>query len=159
MKTGTRVHSDVPPEQEQNEETGTRAHSPKPPFYETAVSSEISWPPELRWAKQRPQNYHITWCQKVLVWKAPRRDVTISWRLFWHSVADKDHITWWMLPADPNPPEFAQPHWVGRNDRDQTHPNCTASHQGKISFEPSRFGWLPFWPTQTGLCKFGWVWS
>ena len=26
-------------------------------------------------------------------------------------------------------------------------------------FVPSRWGRLPFDPTQTGLCKFGWVWS
>ena len=26
-------------------------------------------------------------------------------------------------------------------------------------FVPSRWGWPPFDPTQTGLCRFGWVWS
>ena len=26
-------------------------------------------------------------------------------------------------------------------------------------FVPSRWGWPPFDPTETGLCKFGWVWS
>ena len=48
-KTGTRVHSDVPPERKPETrvrshvppetKTGTRAHSPKPPFYETALLS------------------------------------------------------------------------------------------------------------------------
>ena len=47
-KTGTRVHSDVPPERKPEggafacnpgTKTGTRVHSPKPPFYETALLS------------------------------------------------------------------------------------------------------------------------
>ena len=48
-KTGTRVRSDVPPQNEKPQQgyvrmfpgtkTGTRVHSPKPPFYETALLS------------------------------------------------------------------------------------------------------------------------
>ena len=56
-KTGTRVHSDAPPERQPergyvrmfpwNEKTGTRVRSPKPPFYETAAPL---CPLELAWA-------------------------------------------------------------------------------------------------------------
>ena len=50
-KPGTRVHSEVPRNENRNEgtfacspgtKTGTRAHSPKPPFYETALLSTLS---------------------------------------------------------------------------------------------------------------------
>ena len=48
--------------------------------------------------------------------------------------------------------------------------SCMAGHYpgilmtGRIGtntpkFVPPRWGWPPFDPTQTGLCKFGWVWS
>ena len=58
-KTGTRVCSDVPPNENRNEgtlgcspgtKTGTRARSPKPPFYETALlspSEKLSGAPVL----------------------------------------------------------------------------------------------------------------
>ena len=72
----------------------------------------------------------------------------------------------------PNPPEFAQPRLSGAKEmkakwhRTNT-PKCVASHLGNTSnigtntpkFVPSRWGGPPLDPTQTGLCKFGGVWS
>ena len=42
-----------------------------------------------------------------------------------------------------------------------SHTNVMTGHIGTNTpkFVPSRWGWQPFGPTQTGLCKFGWAWS
>ena len=78
----------------------------------------------------------------------------------------------------PNPPEFAQPRLSRAKGRSSPARGykfgcvCSymASHEdaevmtGHIgtntpNFVPPRWGRPPFGPTQTGLCKFGWVWS
>ena len=78
----------------------------------------------------------------------------------------------------PNPPEFAQPR-LSRVKRRSSPARgykfgCVCSYMaghedagvmtGHIGtntpkFVPPRWGRPPFDPTQTGLCKFGWVWS
>ena len=75
-----------------------------------------------------------------------------------------------------NPPEFAQPRLsrVKRQSAGGYKIGCVcsymASHEdagvmtGQIGTNTSKFvhprcGRPPFDPTQTGLCKFGWVWS
>ena len=69
------------------------------------------------------------------------------------------------LQAHPNGPNLRSPVRAGQNDTDQTQ-ICTLRPGQYQPWRNKRsqictllLGMTAVWPTQTGLCKFGWVWG